>query len=451
MKKVLAFLMVLSLLSAACLGFAEEEEQSWKERLTTAVDDLWKDIREAGQEAADVIGEKAEQVSETVSDALSDVGEKLEELSEQTSGILENAKGTVTEYAEQVKDTAGEKLDKLSEQVSDVAATLPGYAELIMDTAAENLDKLSDQASDVLANTRDALADYAKTTTEKLNKLSDQVSGILTITKLVTSYYVDQAKEDVAQKADELSENISKAAKTAQTSLLKALSSAQTAAVNKLQELVNLLKGGTNTETPAVPQNVVISGSEETPARETPTQPAFFPVPGYGFYFGMTWAEARAFNVNYLNDSRANAYKMARALVMLNQQNSSLYFLWFAGETDSAYLFEVDEFAFSSQDTLIPPQDANGQYNFNTTEATVKQVYTEKASYCGQRFGSASNLESGLLVPSLMFGENEAGISQTQVYIKEDTDGVIVVSHFVYTADCGVNVIIYQHMGNSAE
>jgi hypothetical protein len=233
--------------------------------------------------------------------------------------------------------------------------------------------------------------------------------------------------------------NISSAAQEAKTRLLETLSNVQQTAVEKLHDLVNWLKGLINPEKPAAAQN-----------GET-IRPAFFPVSGSGLHFGMTWTEAKALKADYLNDSRANAYHLARALVMLNEEKTSLYFLWFAGETDDAYLFEVDEFAFAAQDTLTPPQDENGQYRISTTEASVAQVYTEKAAYCEQRFGSASTLESGLLAPSLMFDENDAGISQTQVCLYEEQAGVMVVTHFVYTTDCGVNVIIYQYMGNSAE
>lgn len=426
MKRMLSILVILSLLSTACLGFSEEGKESWKERLANAAEDLSKDIQEASQKAADIVIEKADQVSETISTALSTVGEKLDTLPEQASDNLKNVKETLSENAEQLRDSAAEKLEKLSEQ-----------------------------AEDVLANAKDSLPDYAEqakdTIAERLKKLSVQVSGILESAKKDAPVYAEQAKGTVAQKVDKLSENISEAAQTAKKLLMNALNAIQKSAVKKLQELVNWLKGGTKpVPFPTLP-NAAISATGGLSATKTPTQSAFFPVPGYSFYFGMTWAEARALGVNYLNDSRANAYHRARALVMLNKQNTSLYFLWFAGETDGAYLFEVDEFAFSSQDTLIPPQDAYGQYRINTTEATVHQVYTEKASYCGQHFGSASNLESGLLVPSLMFGENDAGISQTQVYLNEDYDGVNVITHFVYTTDCGVNVIIYQHMGNSVE
>ena len=160
----------------------------------------------------------------------------------------------------------------------------------------------------------------------------------------------------------------------------------------------------------------------------------------------MPWKEAKALNANWLNDSRANAYARARALAMLNQKGTSLYFLWFAGDTEDAPLFEVDEFAFTAQDTLVPPQGVNGQYSFITTDTTVKQVYAEKELSCGQRFGSPSSLESGLLVSSLMFHENDAGISQAQVYLLQNQESVILITHFVYTADCGVNVIIYQYM-----
>jgi hypothetical protein len=229
------------------------------------------------------------------------------------------------------------------------------------------------------------------------------------------------------------------------------MNAAQKAAIHLLLKRVNWIKDESSTEIPFPISDAADIVPDVVSVRETPIKTAFYPISGYGFYFGMTWAEACALKVNYLSDSRVNAYSQARALVLLNEQNTSLYFLWFVGETDEAYLFEVDEFAFSSQDSLIPPTDANGQYRINTTETTVSQVYADKAAYCAQRFGTAISLESGLLVPSLMFGEDDTGISQTQVYFTEDMEGVNVITHFVYTTDCGVNVIVYQHTSNSAE
>ncbi len=412
MKRIFAFLMILSLLSTAWLGLAEEEDLCWLERLAAAANELREDVQEAGQEAVAAVSDRIGQASEAVGDAVSSAGGKLEELSGQASEIWQNASDTLSSYAEQVGGAAAEKLDQLSQQ-----------------------------ASDVMTNAQGTLSDYE----EKLNELSDQISGFLAITKIVASNTWDGVKNTIVQKVGELSVNISSAAQTAKTQLLDALSSAQQTTVIKLQELVNWLKGLINPGSPVGPEN---DGTGET-VEAAP--PAFFPVSGQGFYFGMTWAEAKALKTDYLNDSRANAYDLTRALVMLNEENTSLYFLWFAGETDDAYLFEVDEFAFASEDTLVPPQDANDQYGIITTEASVSQVYAEKAAYCEQCFGSVANLESGLLAPSLMFEENDAGISQTQVCLYEDEGGVIVVTHFVYTTDCGVNVIVYQHMGNSAK
>lgn len=427
MKRMLVFLMALSMLSSVCFGLAEEEKKSWKEQLAAAADDLIKDIQDAGQEVASALSETAEKASEKIGNALSSVENELDNLSDQTTAFLDNAKDTLPEYVEQVSNSAADALEKLSDQAAEALDnakdTLPGYAEQAKDTA-----------------------------TEKLKELSDQVSDILASAKETASVFTEQTKDAVTQMPDKLAEDMSKAAKTMETSLINALNDLQKSAIHMLWGQVNWIKGGTEPETPSTIQNAASSATDEAPTEETPKQPAFFPLPGYGFYFGMTWTEARALQVNYLNDSRANMYARARALVMLNKQKTSLYFLWFAGETDAAYLFEVDEFAFSSQDTLIPPTDANGQYHISTTEATVGQVYADKASTCAQLFGAAiNNLESGMLVPSLMFGENDTGISQTQVYLTENTEGVNVVTHFVYTTDCGVNVITYQHMNNTAK
>ena len=460
MKRMLVFLMVLSMLSSVCFGLAEEEKKSWKEQLAAAADDLIKDIQDAGQEVASALSETAKQASEKIGNALSSVENELDNLSDQATAFLDNAKDTLPEYVEQVSNSAADALGKLSDQAAEVLDnakdTLPEYVEQVSNSATDALEKISDQAAEALDNAKDTLPGYAEqakdTATEKLKELSDQVSDILASAKETASVFTEQTKDAVTQMPDKLAEDMSKAAKTMETSLINALNDLQKSAIHMLWGQVNWIKGGTEPETPSTIQNAASSATDEAPTEETPKQPAFFPLPGYGFYFGMTWTEARALQVNYLNDSRANMYARARALVMLNKQKTSLYFLWFAGETDAAYLFEVDEFAFSSQDTLIPPTDANGQYHISTTEATVGQVYADKASTCAQLFGAAiNNLESGMLVPSLMFGENDTGISQTQVYLTENTEGVNVVTHFVYTTDCGVNVITYQHMNNTAK
>lgn len=470
MKRIIALLMVLSLLSAACLGFAEDEEKSILERLTAAAED----VREAGREAASAVSEKVGQVSETVSGALSGVGGKLEDLPGQASEMLEDAKEKLSDSAEKARDAAAEKLDQLSEQASDALGkakdTLTDYADQAKDTATEKLD----QASDALTDVKDKISECADNAAKKVQELSDKVSGILTVSKMVASYYIDEAKDTVAQKAEEWAEGVSGAAEEAKTSLMKALSDVQEFAVEKLEALVDWLKGFVKTEEPVVPEDKPDDGADigdsengtdktdeadktddadktdSSDGDDGAAQPAFFPVSGHGFYFGMTLAEAQALNVSYLNDSRANAYERARALVLLNEENTGLYFLWFAGDTDDAHLFEVDEFAFAAQDTLIPPQDADGQYRISTTETTVQQVYSEKASSCGQRFGPASDLESGLLTSSLMFDEIDAGISRTQVYLAGEQAGVMLVTHFVYTTDCGVNVVIYQQIDSSA-
>ena len=414
MKRMFALLTVLALLSSAGLGFAEETGTDWKERLSTAVEGLREGVQEAGEKAAEAITETAEQLSETVSSAVGTVEEKVEEYSEQAVNLLKTAQVMAPIAVELGKQAVIEKVEDLSAQASDLLedakTSLPQFVEQAVDTAGEKLKELSERVSDILASVKSAAG---------------------------------QIQDIAGQKAGELAEKADAIAQTAKELTLSTLSSAYQSAVEKLKMLLDWLKGGeTHADLvfPSFLDDSTLSGDQET---DSPR--AFYPVPGYGFYFGMPWKAARALNANWLADGRANAYERARALVMLNQQNTSLYFLWFVGETEDAPLFEVDEFAFAAQDTLVPPQGANGQYRFITTDSTVKQVYAEKERACGQRFGSASELGNGLLVSSLMFDENDAGISQAQVYLLQNQESAVIATHFVYTTDCGVNVLIFQY------
>lgn len=498
MKKIVALLVALTLLSIACAGLAEETEKTWKEHLADGADALIKDVREKAQDAADTINEKAGQLSQTVKDNLDAASEKakgyavvasfaleyakaqmpnvieqgktaatekVEELTKQISGTLESAADALSGDLEQIGSAAGEKANELSKQVTDILSnakdTVPQYIEQAGEKDAESLDKLSTQAADALTSAKETVPQYLEKTgdalTEKVKNLSDQVSGILTNLKNNVPAYAQQAKDTITQTVDNISQGVSGFAQSAKKLALEGLGKAEKAAINALQTLVNWLKGSNSAETPvplpipAIPTTPAIheTGNAGLEGGTTAVAQPFYPVPGYDFYFGMTWKQATALPVHYLSDSQANAYERARALVMLNQQNTSLYFLWFVGETEEATLFEVDEFAFSAQDTLVPPQDANGQYSFITTDNTVNQVYSEKALSCGSRFGSPLNLESGLFAPSLMFDDNDVGISQTQVYFPQDQAGALVVSHFIYTTDCGINVIIYQYTNAS--
>lgn len=454
MKRMLALLMVLILLSSASLGFAEETKTDWKELLSAAVDSLREDVEEASEKAAEIITEKAGELSETVSGALTEATGKVEEYSDQAATVLGNAQALAPIAVEMGKTAVIGKVKEWSEQISDTLenakTALPQYVEVVQDTAGETLDQLSEQLADILADTKESVTPYVEqagdTVSEKLKELSEQVSGILESVKNTA----DQVQGAAVQKAGELAENAGDIAQAAKEKILNALNSTWKSAIDELKALVDWLKGGDQPAVPVIPQiPAVITpdlSTNGTTAQEAAAPQVFYPMPGYGFYFGMPWKEAKALNANWLNDSRANTYARARALVMLNQQGTSLYFLWFAGETEDAPLFEVDEFAFTAQDTLVPPQGINGQYSFITTDAAVKQVYAEKELSCGQRFGSPSSLESGLLVSSLMFHENDKGISQAQVYLLQNQENVIIATHFVYTTDCGVNVIIYQYM-----
>ena len=442
MKRMLPLLMVLILLSSASLGFAEEVKAGWMERLTTALDSLQKGVEETEEKAKEIITEKADQLSVTVTGALATATEKAEE----ATSVLEGAQIVAPVMVKMGEATVIGKVEELSEQASDALAdaktVLPQYVE----QASETANQLSEKLTDILSNAKETVTPYVEqakdTVPGKLKELSEQVSNILASVK----NSADKVQDVVVQKAGEIAQNPDGIAQAAKEKVLNALNSTWKSAIDKLKGLVDWLKGGNQSTVAVIPQSSTINTSSVS--TDTTNQKAaqpFYPLSGYGFYFGMPWKEAKALNANWLNDSRANAYPRARALVMLDQKGTSLYFLWFAGDTEDAPLLEVDEFAFTAQDMLVPPQGANGQYSFITTDATVKQVYAEKELSCGQRFGSPSSLESGLLVSSLMFDENDAGISQAQVYLLQNQENEIIATHFVYTTDCGVNVMIYQY------
>ena len=367
-------------------------------------------------------------------------------LSSASLGFAEEAKAgwmeRLTTALDSLQKGVGETEEKATEIITEKAGQLSEKVTGALATATEK----AEEAAAFLGNAKETVTPYVEqakdTVPGKLKELSEQVSNILASVK----NSADKVQDVVVQKAGEIAQNPDGIAQAAKEKVLNALNSTWKSAIDKLKGLVDWLKGGNQSTVAVIPQaSTINTSSVSTDTTNQKAAQPFYPLSGYGFYFGMPWKEAKALNTNWLNDSRANTYPRARALVMLDQKGTSLYFLWFAGDTEDAPLLEVDEFAFTAQDTLVPPQGANGQYSFITTDATVKQVYAEKELSCGQRFGSPSSLESGLLVSSLMFDENDAGISQAQVYLLQNQENEIIATHFVYTTDCGVNVMIYQY------
>ena len=157
-----------------------EEEAPVQEKLD--------DVKEAAEEKAAELQEKAEEAKEAAQEKIDDVKEAAEEKAAE-----------LQEKAEEAKEAAQEKMDDVKEAAEETAAELQEKAEEAKEAAQEKLDDVKEAAEEKAAELQEKAEEAKEAIQEKAAQAKEKAAGVLEGLKEKAAEAVEAVKEKVEE------------------------------------------------------------------------------------------------------------------------------------------------------------------------------------------------------------------------------------------------------------
>ncbi len=302
------------------------------------------------------------------------------------SGLLDEAQEKASAIVGEVKDKTGEIMGKASDKIDEIIEDVSKKAEESLGSIPEKFQHVVNDALGAPDNGKE--------------KASELVSGA--IDALHGAW--ETVKETAGEKASAVKGFVQ----------------------DKVNQLLDLIKGNEPEPDPSSVENLPDNTSDRV---------FYFDF----FYFGMPVSEAKTL---MLADPTVDEENAVQSWVLSYDEPQCFAIFLFSGLDDSAKLTEIVCMLYSDEDTIT---DLEEGIDIQTTEETVNAIYDEVESW----FTDFQTVELGdhLALPRYTaFTNDEETISRAVLYLFEDGEGYNAATHYVATADCGINVLQYLYL-----
>ncbi len=298
---------------------------------------------------------------------------------------------------------------------------LTGLISGLMDEAQEVtsdiVGEVEDKASDTIG---EIIKDVSKKAEDSLGSIPEKIQGV--VNNVLEA--LDNGKEKASELVSDAIDALPGAWESVKETAGEKASAAKDFVQDKVNQLLDLIKG-----------NEPDPGSAETPQDETSGRVFYFDF----FYFGMPVSEAKALG---LDDPTVDEENAVQSWVLSYDEPQCFAIFLFSGLDDSAKLTEIICLLYSDADTITELEEG---IDIKTTEETVNAIYDEVESW----FTDFQTVELGdhLALPRYTaFTNDEETISRAVLHLFEDGEGYNAATHYVATADCGINVLQYLYL-----
>ena len=222
-KKILAAIVALVVLAVAAYFLFIKPADKPVEPATVV-----EEVKEAAENAAETVADKAEEVKEAASDAVEAAADKVEEVADAAAEKVEEVK----EAASDAVDAAAEKVEEVKEAASDAVDAAAEKVEEVKEAASDAVDAAAEKVEEVKENVEEAVTDAADAAAGKVEEVKEAAADAVEAAADKAEEVKETVEEAVTEAADTAAEKVEEVAAEAAEAVADAAAEVKTGIEN---------------------------------------------------------------------------------------------------------------------------------------------------------------------------------------------------------------------------